>query len=82
MTEKTVNIEAGKTVSDIALGTCPKCTAPLVLEEEIDIIDELTKLADQSSSKVEIISDDFEEGSILFTAFGGIAAILRYRTGY
>jgi peptide chain release factor subunit 1 len=53
-----------------------------VLEEEIDIVDELTKLADQSSSKVELISDDFEEGSILFSAFGGIAAILRYRTGY
>ncbi|PKL69876.1 MAG: peptide chain release factor 1 [Methanomicrobiales archaeon HGW-Methanomicrobiales-1] len=80
--EKTVNIEAGKTVADIASGNCPKCTAPLVLEEEIDIVDELTKFADQSSSKVELISDDFEEGSILFNAFGGIAAILRYRTGY
>jgi peptide chain release factor subunit 1 len=31
---------------------------------------------------VEIISDDFEEGAILFNAFGGIAGILRYRTGY
>ena len=80
--EKTINIEAGKTVADIPLGICPKCTAPLILEEEIDIIDELTKFADQSNSKVEIISDDFEEGSILYTAFGGIAAILRYRTGY
>ncbi len=72
----------GTTVRDIDLGTCPKCTAPLVLEEEIDIIDELAKLADQSSAKVELISDDFEEGSILYSAFGGIAAILRYRTGY
>ncbi|WAC05411.1 MAG: peptide chain release factor aRF-1 [Methanoregula sp.] len=79
--ERTVSMEPGKTVKDIAPGTCPKCTAPLALEEEIDIIDELTKLADQSSAKVEIISDDFEEGSILFSAFGGIAAILRYRTG-
>jgi peptide chain release factor subunit 1 len=80
--ERTVSIEPGKTVKDIALGACPKCTAPLALEEEVDIIDELTKIADQSSAKVEIISDDFEEGSILFSAFGGIAAILRYRTGY
>jgi peptide chain release factor subunit 1 len=53
----------------------------VILEEEIDIIDELTKLAELSSAKVELISDDFEEGSILFSAFGGIAAILRYRTG-
>jgi peptide chain release factor subunit 1 len=74
-------MEPGKTVKDVVLGTCPTCTAPLILEEEIDIVDELTKLADQSSAKVEIISDDFEEGSILFSAFGGIAAILRYRTG-
>ena len=56
----------GKTVRDIELGSCPKCTAPLVLGEETDIIDELAKLADLSSAKVELISDDFEEGSILF----------------
>ena len=80
--ERTVSVEPGKTVRDISLGSCPKCTAPIILEEEIDIIDELAKLADASSAKVEIISDDFEEGSILFTAFGGIAAILRYRTGF
>jgi peptide chain release factor subunit 1 len=80
--ERTISVEPGQTVRDIDLGSCPKCTAPIVLEEETDIIDELAKLADASSAKVEIISDDFEEGSILFTAFGGIAAILRYRTGY
>ena len=80
--ERTINVEPGKTVREIDLGSCPKCTAPIILEEETDIIDELAKLADASSAKVEIISDDFEEGSILFTAFGGIAAFLRYRTGY
>ena len=80
--ERTINVEPGKTVRDIDFGSCPKCTAPIILDEETDIIDELAKLADASSAKVEIISDDFEEGSILFTAFGGIAAILRYRTGY
>jgi peptide chain release factor subunit 1 len=80
--ERTVSMEPGKTVKDITLGSCPECTAPRALEEEIDIVDELTKLADQSSAKVEMISDDFEEGAILFSAFGGIAAILRYRTGY
>jgi peptide chain release factor subunit 1 len=80
--ERTINVEPGKTVRDIDLGSCPKCTAPIILEEETDIIEELAKLADASSANVEIISDDFEEGAILFTAFGGIAAILRYRTGY
>jgi peptide chain release factor subunit 1 len=80
--EKTVQVQPGKDTNDLNFGNCPKCTAPLVLDEESDIIDEMTKLADQSSAKVDIISDDFEEGAMLYNAFGGIAAILRYRTGY
>ncbi|MDD3574785.1 peptide chain release factor aRF-1 [Methanospirillum sp.] len=80
--EKTVQVNPGENPEDIELGNCPNCTSPLVLTDSSDIVDELTYLADQSNSKVAIISDDFEEGSQLFTAFGGIAAILRYRTGY
>lgn len=80
--EETVQVEAGKSMADIDFGNCPKCSAPLYLDEEADIIDELTELADGSGSRVMIISDDFEEGAMLFNAFGGIAAILRYRTGY
>jgi peptide chain release factor subunit 1 len=49
--------------------------------DETDIVEELTRLADMSNTRVEIISDDFEEGSMLFSAFGGIAAVLRYSTG-
>lgn len=80
--ERTIQLEPGKTTKDIlASNTCRLCTAPMIIEEEVDIIEELTNLADRTSTKVEIISDDFEEGSILATAFGGIAAILRYRTG-
>ncbi|MBP2146648.1 peptide chain release factor subunit 1 [Methanofollis sp. W23] len=80
--EETIRNEPGKTAKDLDLGICPKCSSPLFIEEETDIIDELTGLADQSATNVEIISDEFEEGSMLFSAFGGIAAILRYRTGY
>lgn len=80
--EKTVKTEPGKTLKDLDLGNCPKCSSPLYIDEEVDIIEELTTLADQSGTKVEIIADDFEEGSMLYSAFGGIAAILRYRTGY
>ena len=80
--ERTVKTKPGELTSDLETGSCPDCSAPLSIAEESDIIDELTSFADQSSARVEIISDDFEEGSILMTAFGGIAAILRYRTGY
>ncbi|MBN1167586.1 MAG: peptide chain release factor 1 [Methanospirillaceae archaeon] len=80
--EVTIRNEAGKDIDDYDPGNCPDCTSPLVLSAEDDIVDELTKLADASNTSVEIISDDFEEGSQLYTAFGGIAGILRYRTGY
>ena len=33
------------------------------------------------NTDVEFISTDFEEGEQLYNAFGGIAALLRYRTG-
>ena len=80
--EETVEIEPGSSTAEIDLGSCPKCSAPLYIEDETDIIDELTELADASGSDVMIISDDFEEGAMLYNAFGGFAAILRYRTGY
>jgi peptide chain release factor subunit 1 len=80
--ERTVSIEPGKHIKDLDFGNCPNDGAPLYVEEESDIIDEMTELADQSSASVQIISDDFEEGAVLYNAFGGIAAILRYRTGY
>ncbi|MCK8518782.1 peptide chain release factor aRF-1 [Methanoculleus sp. 7T] len=80
--ERTVSIEPGKHIKDLDLGTCPNDGASLYVAEEADIIDELTALADQSSTTVKIVSNDFEEGSMLYNAFGGIAAILRYRTGY
>jgi len=80
--ERTVSIEPGKHIKDLDFGTCPNDGGSLYVAEEADIIDELTTLADQSSATVRIISDDFEEGSMLYNAFGGIAAILRYRTGY
>jgi len=77
---KTVVATPGKRFAD-ELGRCPKCQSPLILEKEEDIIDELTSLADISNTRVEIISDDSEEGGMLMSAFGGIAAVLRYPTG-
>jgi len=65
----------------VEVGGCPSCSTPLVKEEE-DLIEELTHLAVNSGSTVEFITDDFEEGSILYNAFGGVAALLRFRTGY
>ncbi|MGC9435123.1 MAG: peptide chain release factor aRF-1 [Methanomicrobiales archaeon] len=79
--ERTVQLEPGGSVTDVDAGSCPRDSSPLVIEEETDIIEELTAMADQTGTDVEIISDDFEEGSMLASAFGGIAAILRFNTG-
>jgi peptide chain release factor subunit 1 len=54
----------------------------LTITGEEDIVSELSKLADQSKAEVKIISTEFEEGEQLYKAFGGIAAILRYKTSH
>jgi peptide chain release factor subunit 1 len=59
-----------------------KCSSPLTIEEEVDIVSDLSKLAELSGAEVKIISTEFEEGAQLFRAFGGIAAILRYKTSH
>jgi peptide chain release factor subunit 1 len=62
-------------------GKCKSCGSNLNIVESVDLVDELSSLADETSTKIEFISNDFEEGEQLLTAFGGIAAMLRYRTG-
>ena len=59
---------------------CTKCKNSSVMEivEKIDLIDELSNLAEKTSSSVELISQGSEEGDSLYSAFNGIAGILRY----
>jgi peptide chain release factor subunit 1 len=59
--------------------TCRDCGAYAEIEQDIDLVDDFFELADKFSTTVEIISADSEEGEMLMKAFGGIAAILRYR---
>lgn len=74
-----------KTVSEEVLGEfsappCPTCDTSNTMElvEKIDVIDELSDLAEQTSATVELISKNSEEGDSLYSAFDGIAGILRY----
>ncbi|HPS90544.1 MAG TPA: peptide chain release factor aRF-1 [Methanothrix sp.] len=71
-----------RTASTAPVGSCLKCGAALTITEEVDIVSELSKLADLSKTEVKIISTEFEEGEQLYKAFGGIAAILRYKTSH
>jgi len=59
---------------------CPKCQAPsLTVAEKADIVDDLAQLAEYSNTEVEVISTETEEGQMLKNAFGGIAAMLRFK---
>jgi len=60
---------------------CPSCGVPtLQLTEKKDIIEELAEMAEGAGSNVEIISIETEEGQMLKESFGGIAAILRFKS--
>jgi len=61
------------------LPPCPKDGGTLTVVENRDLIEDLTSIAGGMGTTVELISNDSEEGQLLLRAFGGIAAILRYR---
>lgn len=59
---------------------CPKCKAPaLAMAETQDLIENFAQMAEEANTEVEIISGETEEGQMLKNAFGGIAAILRFK---
>lgn len=58
---------------------CPECGTNATVIKEEDLIDDFFLRADAFNTRVQIISPDSEEGDMLMKAFGGIAAILRYK---
>jgi len=71
-----------RTASSLPLGNCLKCGNVLNIVGEEDTVSDLSRLAEQSGASIKIISTEFEEGVQLHKAFGGIAAILRYKTSH
>jgi peptide chain release factor subunit 1 len=63
--------------------SCPNCGSnSYKVIEIISLIEELGERAESTGSKIEILSTETEEGEMLNTTFGGIAAILRYKIDY
>ena len=59
---------------------CANCNAQsLSITNTQDLIDTLADLAESSNTDVEVISSETEEGQMLKKAFGGIAAMLRFK---
>ena len=59
---------------------CTKCktSATMEITEKMDLIDELSDLAEKTGCNVQLISLGSEEGDSLYSAFSGIGGILRY----
>ena len=66
---------------DEALAACPECTGALEQTGTADLVEELSEAAKQYGTRVELISQDSEEGDLFMKAFGGVAAFLRYKVG-
>ncbi len=59
--------------------SCPNCDSELETSDKKDIIELLYEMAEEVGSEVKLISSESEEGELLKNAFGGVAALLRYR---
>ena len=59
--------------------TCPECGQSANVVSDEDLIDDFFNKADAFNTRLQLISGDSEEGDMLLKAFGGIAAMLRYR---
>jgi len=73
----------GQSITDRSINEvrCEGCGNVLQQVESVDFIDYLFEEASKVGTKVELISEDSEEGEMLMNAFGGIAAILRFKLG-
>jgi peptide chain release factor subunit 1 len=81
-TMKMENVPASKKVQErqeMTSTPCANCGATDYDFVQKDIVDVMEEMAFQGGSKVEVISSGTEEGS-MFNTFGGIAALLRYRS--
>jgi len=66
--------------SKISATKCPECQSiRFQVKDEIDLIENLGEIAETQGTKIELLSEETEEGTSLFYTFGGIAAILRFK---
>lgn len=75
--------ELKKIESKIQEENCPKCSSNTFnIVGMNSIIEELGEAAETTGTDIEIISTETEYGEMLFSTFGGIVAILRYKLNY
>ncbi len=75
--DKEFEVDQKKT--DQPVFSCPDDQSQCQTINETDVVEEIAEVCDSFSTQMEIISTDSSEGQMLLRAFGGIAALLRYR---
>ncbi len=60
-------------------GPCPECGEPLAVEQAEDVVEELSAMAENLGTNVELISEESEEGALFLRAFGGLGGMLRFK---
>ncbi len=72
--------ELQKLREDLSDKNCPECgNLKLEIIDEKELLDDFLEMAEATGAEVELISTESEEGMQLLKAFGGIAALLRFR---
>ncbi len=73
--QKTVTVREGTE----KIPKCDKDKVEMEEEKRSDMVMEFSELAENTGANVELLSTESEEGAMLFNAFGGLAAILRFK---
>ena len=75
--------ELNNVISSIQEESCPQCSSKSFnILEQSTIIEKLGEIAETTGADIEIISSETEEGEMLYSTFGGIVAVLRYKQSY
>jgi peptide chain release factor subunit 1 len=82
--KRTVRVnELTKLEAEVKAQSCPKCNSiTFRVSDKKSIIEELGDIAESTGTDIEIISGETEEGETLYSTFGGIVAILRFKINY
>ncbi len=75
--------ELGKSEITIQDESCPECSSnSFNIVNTVLLIEELGSIAETMGTEVIIISPETEEGEMLYSTFGGIVAVLRFKLTY
>ncbi|UCD92930.1 MAG: peptide chain release factor 1 [Methanobacteriota archaeon] len=59
--------------------SCPECGSELKEGEENDLVGQLFDTAEKVGTKIEMISQESEEGDLFLRTFGGMAGLMRFK---